>query len=266
MVAFERAVAELLFTLVQTACVLFAQVQHVEHRLLREELEAADALLVVVIDLHRAKRLVFFEGRFAALQQIELAVLFGVLQLLAVLLQAVQALFDDEKIAEDELGLHVDLVADWIYAAVFVRDGFGFKDAENVGQRVHDAKTGEVTGIAERLFGNGVEVKVFHRCIRDLGRLEERGQGFEARVRHLRHAYAGAFMLPGQNSKKGGLSHHGEADDCCLHRGTSTRVRISCRIRSARSELRCDSAVRVFTITRCAKMGTTKRLMSSGMA
>ncbi len=47
--------------------------------------------------------------------------------------------------------------------------------------------------------------------------------------------------------------------------GTSTCVRISCRMRSLSSVLLCDIAARVFTIMRCANTGRASRFTSSGM-
>src|ERR1019366_754159 len=46
----QRAVAVLLFALVQAAGFLLADVEHVKHGLLREKLEAADALFVLGIE------------------------------------------------------------------------------------------------------------------------------------------------------------------------------------------------------------------------
>ena len=75
----------------------------------------------------------------------------------------------------------------------------------------------------------------------------------------------------GQNREQGGLAHHGQADNGCLHienvyRGTSTWLRISSMMRSPRSARRCTSVVRVLITTRCANTGAASRLTSSGIA
>ena len=139
----QRTVAVFLLALVQAAGVLFADIEHVEHRLLREELEAADALLVIGIELQLAQRLVGFEQRLAFHQQLEFAVELGILDLLAIFVQALQALLHHHEVAEDQLGLDVFQIAQRVHGALLVRNGLVGEEAQHVGERVDHAQARE---------------------------------------------------------------------------------------------------------------------------
>src|ERR1017187_5368665 len=214
----------------------------------------------------------------APLQQIELVVQLGVLDFLAVLLQALEPLLHHHEVAENQLRFHVFQVAYGVHRAFFVGNGFVLKQAQNLGESVHHPQTGQVAGIAQVLLRDGRHIHVFHRGMRDFERFEEARQFLQARVRHFRDAHArgrgtdaGFLVDSGQNGEQRGLAYHGQADNGGLHiraayRGTSTWLRMSSMMRSPTSARRGTSAVRVLMTTRCAKMGTARRFTSSGMA
>ena len=115
-------------------------------------------------------------------QQLEFLIQLGILDLLAILVQALQALFDHHQVAEDEFGLDVLQIAQRIHRAFLVRDGLVFEQAQHVGEGVPHAQAGQVAGIAQALPGDRRHVHVFDRGVRDLGRLEEAAERFQARV------------------------------------------------------------------------------------
>jgi hypothetical protein len=71
----------------------------------------------------------------ALFQQLEFAVELGILDLLAVLVEALQALLDHHQVAEDQLGFDVFQIAQRVDRALFVRDGFVFEQAQHVGEK-----------------------------------------------------------------------------------------------------------------------------------
>src|SRR5450759_5086887 len=140
---------------------LLADVEHVQHGLLGEKLEATDALFVIVIELQLAQRLVGFDRGLAPDQQVVFAIELGVLDLLAVLFEALQALFEHREIVEDELGLQVFHVAYGVDGALLMGNGVAGEKAQNVGEGVDIAQAGDTARVAQGLLGNGGHVHVF---------------------------------------------------------------------------------------------------------
>ena len=89
------------------------------------------------------------------LQQFELVVELGILDLLAILVQALQALLDHHQIAEDQFGLDVFEVAHGIDRALFVRHGLVLEDAQHVREGIRHAQAGEIAGVAQSLLRDG---------------------------------------------------------------------------------------------------------------
>jgi hypothetical protein len=222
--------------------------------------------------------LVGLEAGFALFEQLEFAVELGILDLLAVFFEALEAFFDHYQVAEDQLGFDIVHVAEGIDGALFVGDGFVGEEAQDVGESVDHAEAGEITGVAQVLLGDGGHVDVFHGGVNHFGGLEEAAQFFQARVRDAGDsgargggADAGVRLDAGENGEQRGLADHGQADDGCFHmgnvyRGTSTWLKISSMMRSPASARRCTRVVRVLMTTRWAKSGEASRLTSSGMA
>ena len=144
---------------------------------MRKELEAADGLFFFGREFERAQRFVAFERRLAALEQRKLVIEFGAFDFLAILLQPLHALFDHHQVAQDQLDFNVFEIAQRIHRALFVRHGVALKQAQHVRQSIGHAHAGQVTRIAQGFLGDGREVQVFHRRVRDLGRLENFRQG-----------------------------------------------------------------------------------------
>ena len=140
----QHAFAIFALALVQLAGLVFTEVQHVEYGLLREKLEAAQAFFLLGVELQLPQRLVRFQGGFALLEQLEFAVQLGVLDLLAVLFQALEALFHHQQVAEHQLHLDVFQVAHRIDGPLLVRDGGVLEQAQHVGEGVHHPQAGQV--------------------------------------------------------------------------------------------------------------------------
>ena len=122
------------------------------------------------VRLHLAERRVGFERGFHALQDLELVVEVGVLDLLAVPVEAFQALLDHHQVAEDQLGLDIVEVAQRVDRALLVRHGVALEDAEHVGQGVHHAQAAQVARLAQSFLGDGREVEVLDGGVRDASR------------------------------------------------------------------------------------------------
>ncbi len=137
--------------------VFFADVQDEQHRLLRKELESANQLFFVRRQLQGAQRDVLFERGFAAFEQREFAIQLRALDLLAIFLQALHALFDHHQVAQNQLDLHVFQIAHRIHRAFFMRHGVALKQPQDVRQRVRHAHAGKITGVAQSFLGDGRE-------------------------------------------------------------------------------------------------------------
>ncbi len=256
--------------------IFLADVQHVQHRLLRKELESANQFFFFRGQLQSSQRSVRFQRGLAAFQHRELAIQLLILQLLAILIEAFHALLDHHKIAQHEFDIDVLHVANRVHRSFFVRHRIAVEEAQDVGQSVGDTHAGEVTRVAQRFFRDGRKIEILDRGVSHLGRFEDFRQLFEARIGNLGHADASfhgpdarRFVDAGENRKQRCLAYHGQADNSCLHlfrayRGTSTDVRISCRMRSLVSVLRCESEARAIP-RRWAKTGITSRFTSSGI-
>ena len=227
----QGPVAEFALAVAQRARLLLAQVQHVEHGLLGQELEAAQALLVLAFEFELAQRLVLLEHGLGAHQEFELAVELGVLDLLAILFEPLQALLDHHEVAEDEFGFDVLQIAHGVHRALLVGDGFVGEQPQHMGEGVHHAQAADVAGLAQVLLGDGGHVHVLDGGMRHLGRFEQAAERFHARVGHLGHARTGrgradARLLvdAGEDREQRGLAHHGQTDDGGLHIMASDRV------------------------------------------
>ena len=91
----------------------------------------------------------------------------GILDLLAVLVEALQALLDHHQVAQDQLGLDVFQVAQRIDRALLVGHGLVREQAQHVREGVHHAQAGQVAGVAQVLLRDGRHVHVFHGGVRD---------------------------------------------------------------------------------------------------
>ncbi len=167
----EGTGAVFFFNLVQPRGVFFSEIQNQQHRFLGEKLKAPDALLVILIEFEIAQRDVRVERLFAADQQFEFFIEVGVAGLFAVAVHAIHALLDDSHIAEDEFGFDIVEVTRGVDRAVLVGHSLILKDAENVSERIHYAKAGEVGGIAQGFFRNCRRIDIFDGRIADFRRL-----------------------------------------------------------------------------------------------
>ena len=190
-----------------------------------EELEAADAFLLLRVEIHVPQRLAFPDERLGAGEDLELVVQAGVLDLLAVFFEALEAFLNHHEVAEDQLGLDVLQVAHGIDGAFFVGDGGILEEAQDVGHGVDHAQAGQIGRIAQGLFGDGREIQVLDGGVRDLGGGENARQLSQARVGHLGHAQArlhgadaSGFVDTGEDGEERCLAYHGQADNGCFHR------------------------------------------------
>ena len=134
-------------------------IQHVEHRLLREEGEAADQLLFLGRHFHLAKRDLFLQRFLGAKQQRILLHQFIGLLLLEIFFQPLQPLFDLREIGNHQVELDVLDVAQRIDLAD-VGNGIVFKGTQHMDQRIDAAQVGEQAGFLERLLADGGDVGV----------------------------------------------------------------------------------------------------------
>ncbi|KAF5036288.1 hypothetical protein DSECCO2_576600 [anaerobic digester metagenome] len=153
---------------------------------------------------------------------------FLVLAALGLLDEAVQARFEDLRVGEDEFGFDDVDVAGGVHGAgdvddvvVFegagdVDDDFGFADVgqEFVAQALALARSGDEAGDVGEAHGGG----------HDLRRVDERGQGVEAGVRHGHDGHVGldgaervvgglCVLGFGQGVEQGGFADVGQAHD-----------------------------------------------------
>ena len=83
--------------------VFLADIQHAQHRLLRKELEAANALLIFSAELQPAQGAIRFELGFQRSSSANSCVQLRTLGLLAILIDPLHALFHHHQIAQDQL-------------------------------------------------------------------------------------------------------------------------------------------------------------------
>ena len=173
--------------------VALADVEQDEDRLLGQEAEAADGLLVVGIEVEVADRRAGLETGVDPAQDRVLA--FGGLALgrIAVAragLEPLDAALGHRQVGEHELEVEPLEVARRVDAAVGMRVGRVLEGADDVEQRVGVAQPGEVVG--RQLLGPDValgrgrrrgQVGVGDVGLDDLLGLEDRGQRVEPRVR-----------------------------------------------------------------------------------
>jgi len=149
-----------------------ANVEHVEHRLLAQEHEAANALLVVGRDLHFAQRLFGFEKSFGLDEQLVFFFQFGRLHLLQIFFQALQPLFDLAEVAHHQVELDVPDVAQRI-DRTHVRDRIVLECPQHVDERIHLAQMTDVGGFFQRVLADRAHVHIFDRGVRQfLGVIE----------------------------------------------------------------------------------------------
>ena len=207
-----------------------ADVQHVENRLLAEEHEALDALLVFGGHLHFAQRLVGFHLRLGALQQLEFFFEFRRLHLLEIFFQTLQPLFDLPQIADQQIEFHVLDVAQRINLA-HMRNRRIVKHAHHMRQCVDVAQMRGVGAVFQRFLPDRAHVDVFHRRMRQLLRVVERGQPVEPVVRNfgdadVRLARVGACLIRkmrlGKNPKQRCLAYLRQANNAGFHKEASS--------------------------------------------
>ena len=92
----------------------FSNIEHVEHGLLAEEHEAADAFFVFGGHLHFAEGLFGFEEGFGFDEELVFFFEFGCLHLLQVFFEAFEAFFDLAEVADHEIEFDVLNVAEGI--------------------------------------------------------------------------------------------------------------------------------------------------------
>ena len=82
------------------------EIQHNEQRFSRQELKSAQPLRVVAAEIERAQRTSFFERRAASKENLLFLPQIGVVALLQIPFEALEAAFDDAKVREDDLIFH----------------------------------------------------------------------------------------------------------------------------------------------------------------
>ena len=214
----------------------FADVEQDEDRLLGQEAEAADRLLVVGIEAQVADRRAGLEAGVDAPDDDLLALgglALGRGAVAGARLEPLEAALGHGQVGEHELEVEPLDVAGGVDAAVRVRVGRVLERADDVEQGVRIAQPGEVVGgqllgpdVALGRRRRGRQVDVRDVGLDDLLGLEDAGQRVEPRVGHLDHAdvegdpavAAGLGVAAGQRVEDGGLARSGKPDDGDLHR------------------------------------------------
>ena len=216
--------------------VALADVQQDEDRLLGQEPEAADRLLLVGVEARR--RGSASRPRAPALSRPRTASSRSFASRSAgvpwrpLCLQPLEAALDEGEVGQDELGVEPVEIAGRVDRALRMRVGRVLERADDVEQRVRVAEPGEVLGrqvlrpdVALRRGRRRGQVDVGDVGLDDLLRLEDLGEPVEPLVGHLDDADvelhpaepAGLGVAPGQRVEDGRLARSGKTDDGDLH-------------------------------------------------
>ena len=210
---------------VVTQCGAFADIQRIQNRLLRQEHEALDKLLLVGRHLQFAQRLLLFQRLFRAQQQGLFAFQLAGAALLQILFHAFQTFFDLRKVADHQVEFNVLDVAQRVDGP-YMGNGVVFERAQYVDERIDVAQAGEERGLLQRLLPNGGHVDVLHGGEGGLLRRVERGQLVKPLIGHAGHpdvrlARVGVAPLLelglGQNLEQRCLAHLRQADNASFH-------------------------------------------------
>ena len=222
--------------------VALADVQEHEHRLLGEEPEAADRLLLVGGELLVADRAAGGQARVEALEDHELSIVrlaLGRRAVVTLLAQPLDAPICHGEVGEDEFEVEALDVAPRVDRALWVRHGRILERADHVEERIRVAESGEMFGRqflrsdpALRRRGRRRQVDIRHVGLDDLPGLEDLGEVRETFVGHLHDAdvelhpaeAAGVGVAAGQRVEDGRLAGRGKADDGDLHAGQDLRT------------------------------------------
>ena len=215
--------------------VALADVEQDEHRLLGQEPEAADRLLLVVVELDVADRPAGLEGFLEPREDDLLALVrlaLGGRAVAAARLEPLEPPIDQRQVGEHELEVELLEVAPGVDRSLRVRQRVVLERANDVEQRVGVAQAGEMLG--GQLLGPDATLRRGRRRgqvdVRDVGvddllRLEDLGQAVQPLVGHLDDAdveghpaeAAGLGVAAGQRVEDGGLARSGKPDDRDLH-------------------------------------------------
>ena len=225
--------------------VAFADVEQHHHRLLGEEPEAADRLLVVRIQVLVADRRARVQARLQASKDDPFVLgglALGLRPVAAAADQSLQPSVRHGEVGHEELEVEALEVPGRIDAALGVRDGGILERADHVEQRIGVPQPREVIG--RQLLGPDValgrrrgrgQVHVRDVGLDDLLRLEDAGQRVQPGIGDLDDpdvqgdaaVPAGLGVAPGERVEDGRLARSGKTDDGDLHRrivaGISTR-------------------------------------------
>src|SRR5579863_2034194 len=155
------------------ACsVRFVEVQHVDHRLPGEKGETANQFLFLLVELHLSQWNLLLKRLLAFLNHLQFFLERRILQLLDVLGEALDSLFDHRQVRDHQLqvrGLHVAL---GIHLAARSRNCVVVKRAYHVGERIHllDVR-GSARSRAQKIDDAARSVQVLHRSVHGLLRV-----------------------------------------------------------------------------------------------
>src|SRR5581483_4429694 len=203
----------------------FADVQHIENRLLAEEHEASNTLLVFRSHLHFTDWLLRLQVRFGTLQELKFFFQFRRLHLLEIFFQALQTFFDLTEIADHEVEFDVLDIAQRI-DGTDVWNGVVFEGANHVGERVHRAQVAEESTFLERFLADRSEIDVLDGGMGQLFWAVHGGKAVKTVVGNFGDAdvgfarvvaRAGSLGL-GENPKQRCLAYLGQADDANFHK------------------------------------------------
>ena len=206
----QRTLAIFFFDFVHAAGVFFADVQDEQHRLLRKELESADALFFFRRQFQSAQRDVRFERRLCSVPAERIP---DPAPELLIFLRSFSS--RSMRFSTTTRSLRISSISTSSRSRTGSTEPFScgtvslWKQAQHVRQRIRHAHAGQITGIAQGFFRDGGKIQILNRGVRDFGRIEDLRQRVQPGVGNLGDAdarfqqpHASGFMHAGQNREQ----------------------------------------------------------------
>ena len=203
----------------------FSHVEDIKNRLLTQEHESAQTLLVFGRHFHFSQWPLGSQVRIGSLQQVEFFFQLWSAHLLQIFFQTLQPLFDLAKIADHEVEIYVLDIAKRIDRPD-VRNGWIVKRPHNVRQCVYIAQVADVSAFLKRFLPDCPHVHILNGGVSEFLGIIKSGQAIKAVVRYLGHPDVSLTRIGiclvgkirfGENSEKRCLAYLGQANDAGFH-------------------------------------------------
>src|SRR6266436_7470449 len=171
----------------QLRCLVIPQIQHVQHRPLRQKQKSTNRFALLRSQLQFPQGLLCFQMRLAFLQRRFLQFQRRLPLLLQILFQLLQPPHNLVVIRQKQLQIQIRSIPQRINAPRRMRHARILKNANHMRNRVHVAQRGQ--RIPRALLLHPAQVHILHRGISNLLRVVQLGEFHEPRLRHLSHAH-----------------------------------------------------------------------------